>query len=250
MFKLIWGWRSLSAFVHDVCAVTFAWLIAYVLRFNFDIPSQYTESLVYLLMWVVPVQMVFFILFGLYRGIWRFASLPDLRRILLAIGASTLAVAGMLFMLEGNGDVNVPRSALIMAPIVLLLLMGGSRFIYRSWKEHRLYGPSQLRGEPVLILGAGNAAVLLLKDLERSLEWQVLGLLDDDKAIHGREVHGVKVLGELAHLSIAAERLGVTHVIVAMPSAENSVRRRAVEIATQCGLQVLTVPQFSEQALI
>ena len=65
-------------------------------------------------------------------------------------------------------------------PLLLMLMMGGSRFAYRSWKEHQLYGINQMRGEPVLVLGAGEAAIALLKDLERSQEWRVIGLLDDN----------------------------------------------------------------------
>ena len=243
-FKRLANPRIVAAVIHDVIAGLLAWYAAFALRFNFDIPSSFLGTMLHALWWVVPVQMLVFVNFGLYRGVWRFASLPDLKRILFAVVAAALAVGAVLFML--SPDSVVPRSTLILNPIVLLLLMGGSRFIYRSWKEHKLYGPSQLRGEPVLILGAGDAAMALLKDLERSPEWRVLGLLDDDDGMHGRDLLGIKVLGGLNQLPAVAERLGVGQVIIAMPSAENRVRRRAMEIATQNHLNVLTVPQLAD----
>jgi FlaA1/EpsC-like NDP-sugar epimerase len=246
MFKMIpMRWRPFSAFAHDVLAAVLAWVVAYQLRFNFEIPAEFSDSLLYVIAWAVPLQAAFFIGFGLYRGVWRFASIPDLKRLTMAVAIAAVAAGAMLFMLQPEA-VAVPRSVLILDPILLLLMMGGSRLAYRAWKEHRLYGLSQLRGEPVLILGARDAAIALVKDLERSPEWRVLGLLDDDNTMHGRELLGVKVLGGFAELPGIADELGVSHVIVAMPSVENHVRRRAVEIATQNGLKVLTVPQFSD----
>lgn len=238
-------WRQASAFAHDVLAAVLAWVAAYQLRFNFEVPSEFNDSLLYVVVWAVPLQAVFFIGFGLYRGIWRFASVHDLKRILKAVFTAAVAAGALLFMLQPQGVV-VPRSVMILDPILLLLIMGGSRLAYRTWKEHSLYGLSQLRGEPVLILGAGDAAVALVKDLERSPEWRVLGLLDDDGNMHGRELHGVKILGNFAELPMIAGEMGVSHVIVAMPSVEHRIRRRVVEIATQSGLKVLTVPQFSD----
>jgi FlaA1/EpsC-like NDP-sugar epimerase len=246
MIKMIPArWRPASAFAHDVLAAVVAWMVAYQLRFNFEVPAEFNRSLLYVIAWAVPLQAVFFIGFGLYRGIWRFASVHDLKRIMKAVATAAVAVAALIFMLQPE-TVAVPRSVLILDPILLLLLMGGSRLAYRTWKEHNLYGLSQLHGEPVLVLGAGEAAIALVKDLERSPEWRVLGLLDDDGNMHGRELLGVKILGNFAQLPTIAAELGVAHVIVAMPSVEHRIRRRAVEIATQSGLKVLTVPQFSD----
>ncbi len=232
------------AFSHDVVIALLAWIIAYLLRFNFAIPAEFVSSLWHAALWAVPFQAIIFISFGLYRGVWRFASIPDLQRILGAVFIASLAVAATLFMFKPTG--TVPRSVLILDPILLVLMMGGSRFAYRAWKEHKLYGVTQTQGKPVLVLGAGDAAIALLKDLARSEEWRVIGLLDDDQAIHGRELLGVKVLGDISHLSGFADALGVHHAIIAMPSAAHQTRRRAVETANQSGLTVLTVPAFDD----
>src|SRR5690606_15735899 len=90
-------WRSLSAFLHDILAAIIAWIVAYELRFNFDIPPNFQASLLYVIGWAVPLQAVFFIGFGLYRGVWRFASIPDLRRIITTVFISAVAAGALLF---------------------------------------------------------------------------------------------------------------------------------------------------------
>ena len=236
--------RTLLAFTHDVFIAGSAWFLAYLLRFNFAIPAEFMPNLWQAALWVVPLQALLFIWFGLYRGVWRFASIPDLRRILISVTVAAVSIAAVLFMLKPAG--TVPRSVLILDPILLILLMGGSRVAYRTWKEHRQYGISWTRGEPVLVLGAGDAAIALLKDLARSNQWRVVGLLDDDPNILGRELLGVKVLGNISELPVVAQELKISYAIVAMPSADNKARRHAVEIANKGGLTVLTVPSFED----
>jgi len=237
-------WRSFTAFLHDAAAAVLAWVLAYQLRFNLEIPPNFQESLLYVIAWIAPLQMLSFVIFGLYKGVWRFASLPDLKRIIVAVSASAVASAALLFMLQPQA-LAVPRSVLILDPLLLLLIMGGSRFAYRAWKEHKLYG-FKTKGTPVIVLGAGDAALALLKDLARSPEWQIMGLLDEDEGIQGRELFGTKVLGGLSSLPQLADSLQVTHVIVAMPSADHELRRKAVALANRCRLKVLTVPSFED----
>src|SRR5687768_14068963 len=167
--------RTVIAFVHDLVAAIVAWSLAYLFRFNFEVPSVYLASLKEILPWVVPIHAAAFLWFGLYRGLWHYASLPDLRRILFAVSASAAAVPLALFMLQIL--VGVPRTVLVLGPILLLFIMGGSRLAYRYWKEHRLYGHNKLEGNLVVVLGAGDAAVSLVKELGRSAQWRVVGFL-------------------------------------------------------------------------
>ena len=236
--------RSFSAMLHDILAAVFAWIFAYYLRFNFEIPSIFISSMWYHLAWVLPIQIVMFFAFGLYQGIWRFASIPDIKRILKAVLVAAMLITAGLLMFKPFGV--VPRTVFILDPILLFLVMGGSRLAYRAIKEHSLYGGAAALGKPVLVLGAGEAAIALVKDLARSEDWQVVGLLDDDGAIHRRQIMGVKVLGSIKDLPVFATSMQVKHVIIAMPSALSNERRRAVEIANYSGLTVLTVPAFDD----
>lgn len=221
-------------------AAALAWQLAYLLRFNLDIPAQYTSAMWSYMAFVLPVQGGTFFCAGLYRGIWRFASIPDLRRIGLAVTASAVVVPAALFMTSRLQE--VPRSVLIIDPILLFLFMGASRFVYRAWKDGILFSTRQLGATPVLVMGAGNAAAMLLRDLATSAQWHAVGLLDDDKYKQGLRLMNVPVLGEIDTVVMHAERLGVQHVIVAMPSASTKARRRATELAVSGGLKVLTLP--------
>ncbi len=235
--------RTLLAFTHDIVAAAFAWFIAYWLRFNLDIPPAYWDHLWQSLVWVVPAQALIFRGFGLYRGIWRYASLPDLKRILFAIAAATVVTPLILYMLRLDGT---PRSVLLLDPLLLASMMGGSRMTYRAWKEHRLYGLLQQRGEPVLVLGAGDTAANLLRELSHSKTWHVVGLLDDDPEKQGRLLHGVKVHGPLDDLALWAKNTGASHAIIAMPGVHPNVRRRAAELCNGAHIDVLTVPAFED----
>jgi len=236
--------RTFFALLHDIAAAIIAWVSAYLLRFNFSIPEEFTASMLHSLSWVVSLQALVFISLGLYRGVWRFASVSDLKRIFLAIASATALIIAALFMLQTG--IVIPRSVIILDPLLLILMMGGSRFAYRAWKEHQLYGITLKQGRPVIVLGAGEAAVALVKDLTRSPQWQVVGLLDDDSSMLGREIFGVKVHGVINDLGAVSQRLNVDHVIVAMPSAHHQKRRQAIELANQLGLEVLTVPAIDD----
>ena len=141
--------RSL-AIAHDIVAVTFCWFAAYWLRFNLVIPDTFMQAAIGSLAVVLAIYVPACWWFGLYRGIWRYATVMDLRRILFAVSFASVAVVAVVFLARLP---LVPRSVLILHPLLLILAMGGSRFIYRAWRDQRLYGRLTLVGEPVLILG-------------------------------------------------------------------------------------------------
>jgi len=232
------------AMLHDVVAAAIAWWLAYLLRFNFDLPAAFREELWSTLVWVVPLQSAVFWAFSLYRGIWRYASVMDLRRILFAVITSVALIPLVLGLFRIQGI--VPRSVLIIDLLLLLFTMGGSRLLYRLWKENLLYGNFHLQGEPVIVLGAGSAGIGLSKELTRSTDWHLVGFLDDDSGKQGRTLNGIQVLGKLDSLSHWSEKLGVNQVIIAMPSASHQERKRAIDFANQQGIKTLTVPAFDD----
>ena len=231
------------ALLHDLVAVIMCWFAAYWLRFNLDIPDTFVEGAFRSLLLVLCVHAPAYWLLGLYRGIWRYASLMDLRRIILAVGLSSLLVVVGVFMFSFP---DVPKSVLVLHPILLVMLMGGSRFIYRASRDRMLYGRIVLEGEPVLVLGAGDAADRLLRELVHSPDWSVVGLLSETLSESGRELRGTKILGAVDELPRWAEELSVAKVIVAMPEVSPGVRRHAIEVAVKAGLSVLTVPSLED----
>jgi FlaA1/EpsC-like NDP-sugar epimerase len=236
--------RTTLAVLHDGIAAALAWSFAYLLRFNFELPANFSAELLQTVYWVVLLEMLVFWRFNLYRGIWRYASTTDLRRLFLAVMLAAAAIPLMFQMLRL--DLVIPRSVLIINPLLLILMMGGSRFVYRLWKEHGLYGGFKLHGEPVLVMGAGDAAASLAKNLITSRDWRLVGFLDDDLDKHGRMLNGIRVLGKLESLSEWVKRFSVTQVIIAMPSSSHQQRKRAIQLCNAAHVKALTVPSFDD----
>ena len=243
-FQFLTNLRSFSAFMHDIIVVFVAWGLSFLLRFNFDIPANFYVHLYKTVFLVVCVQMVIFITFGLYQGVWRFASIPDLKRIIKAVVVSAFSVAALLLMI--NPSVVVPRTVLILNPILLIILIGGSRFAYRAWKEHYLYAASLLKGQPVIVIGAGELGVALLKDLSRSEQWRVVGMLDEDATVQGRQLMGVRVLGNIEQLPALSKQYNCSHIIIALPSNALALRRQVITLANTLDLTALTVPAVDD----
>ncbi len=234
---------SLSAFLFDLCAVCAAWLVAYVIRFNGSVPVDFRAGALHSLVWVLPVYGVMFRIFGLYRGMWVFASLPDLIRI--AKSVATGAVVAMVVSVMVQPIPIVPRSVLVVSPLFLFLAMGGSRALYRATKEFYLYGGLVAQGKPVVVLGAGSAGASLARELSRSSEWRLVGLLDDDVSKHGREIYGYKVLGPISELPQLAESLKTEYAIIAIPSASVEAQRRVATLCVRAGVRAMVLPALT-----
>src|SRR6478672_13071283 len=238
------NWRTSLAFVHDVTMAAIAWSGIYWLRFNLELREPFVTDMWSTLAWILPLQAAIFLSLGLYRGLWRFASLSDLQRIVLAAGLGAIVIPVVLVMLRLT--TIVPRSVLFFYPIVLIFLMAGSRFAFRLWKEHRFYSPFAALGEPVIVVGAGEAGARLTQEMARSRQWRVVGLLDDDEQKHGRLMRNVSVLGPIAELGLWTAKYGVRKVIIALPSANHVVRRRVAELCAAAHVEALTVPAYED----
>ena len=237
--------RTVTIILHDILAAAFAWLVAYWLRFNLAVPPEYQAAAWSTLSWVVPLQAMVFWRFGLYRGIWRFASLPDLKRIVLAVGLAALLIPLVLILFRVHAV--VPRSVLILDPLLLIVLMGGSRLAYRAWKEHRLASVLHPDSKPVLVAGAGSAADFLLRELSRNpAGFHVVGLLDDSRDKQGRLVQGIPVLGPLDGVVTVAKKMEVDDIVLALPSAAHAVRKRITQACAEAGLNVMTIPSLED----
>jgi FlaA1/EpsC-like NDP-sugar epimerase len=247
--------RSRTAiFSHDLLMVPIAWFGAYWLRFNLDlIPEGFFNQALMLLPVVWIAQGGMFWYFGLYRGIWRFASIPDLVRILKAVTAGVVIAAATSFILTRLQ--GVPRSVFILDGILLVLLLGGPRFIYRLFKDHSLYQwihDRSLTTNPerknALIVGAGKAGETLARDLLRDSSSSYLPVVfaDDDRAKIGKEIHGIPVAGSCYQIPQIAAKHAIDLIIIALPSATSRQIRRIVEICETTGLPFRILPQMQD----
>jgi FlaA1/EpsC-like NDP-sugar epimerase len=241
---LVLNWRSAAVWAFDVFSVAASWLLVYGIRFGFEGFGTLFSKMMPLVAWALPLQALVLLATGSYRALWQYSSIHDARRIVIAATLATGVVP--IVVLMARIDAVVPRSSLLMMPLVIVALMAGSRFGYRMLREHVRARDTRHAGEPVIVIGAGDAGVTLLRELSRSARWRAVALLDDDRTKHGRLIHGVRVLGTTEDFAKVARRLDVGTAIIAIPVAASTERRRIVQTCIAAGAQVLTVPSFEE----
>jgi FlaA1/EpsC-like NDP-sugar epimerase len=231
-----------AAFVHDLVMVPAAWLLAYWTRFNLErIPPEFLATAVGMLPVVVVLAGLLYWTFGLYRGVWRFASLPDLVRIVKAVAATTLAVVLALFII--NRTAYVPRSVPPLFFVFQLLLLAGPRLLYRWLKDHRL---SLGSGSRVLIVGAGRAGEMLVRDMHRAgaSRYQPVAFVDDKLRRHGAEIHGVPIRGGTDQIQRLTRELAIDLILLAVPSASAAEMGELVKRCEETGKPFRTVPKL------
>ncbi|HET7175220.1 MAG TPA: nucleoside-diphosphate sugar epimerase/dehydratase [Gammaproteobacteria bacterium] len=235
-----------TVFLHDLLWIPLAVLLAYWIRFNLTpIPRMYFSGMTLIVGLAVPFHALSFWLFGCYRGIWRYASIPDLVRILKAVGLGAIAtfLGAFLFQrLEG-----VPRSVLVLYPILLGLGLGGSRLLYRIFKD-RWISLGDASAERALVVGAGRAGELLIRDLRRHGPFLPVALVDDDPGKQGHEVQGVRVRGRLSDIARLVRAYDIQIVLIAMPSASRKTMDKVVQVCNEVQVPCRTLPGLSELA--
>ncbi len=231
-----------AAFIHDLLMVPVAWLLAYWTRFNLEtIPPRFLDAAIDWLPLVVLICALLYSTFGLYRGVWRFASLPDLIRIGKATLAATLATIAALFVIDRMQD--VPRSVPPLFLLFQLLLLAGPRLLYRWLKDHRLALRADLR---VLVVGAGRAGEMLVRDMlrDRDRRYLPVAFVDDLLRRQGGDIHGVPIKAGTEQLPQLVEALGIDLIMLAIPSASAQEMQRLVELCERAGKPFRTVPQL------
>lgn len=194
----------------------------------------------------LPIYALAFFLFGCYRGVWRFASLPDLVRIVKAVALGTL-VTDLVLVVTRNARA-VPRVAWVLTPILLVIGTGAGRLVYRLFKEEwsRLGFKTRKRA---LVVGAGRTGEQLVRELLRHEDFAPIGFVDDKPELHGHEIHGVRVMGRLEDLPGLLEKLGIEVVLVAIRSASRETLDRIIRCCAERRIPCRTVPSGLELAL-
>ncbi|MEZ5730004.1 MAG: nucleoside-diphosphate sugar epimerase/dehydratase [Burkholderiaceae bacterium] len=236
--------RRAIAIAYDLGAVSLSWFAAFSIAFGFVIPPSAAAVLLQTLPVVAGIQFAFFAWSKLYRGIWRFASLHDFRQIAKAILLSMLVVTAVIFMWSRGA--LVPRSALVLHPLMVVVLMCGGRIAYRWWKEQRPFGNRHLNRRPVIVLASGDSSYRLVLQLAESPTWEIVGLLDDTARRVGRMIAGFPILGGWDDLERVARDTSATHVLLSIAATERSARRRAFDLCARANLRLLVVPDIHE----
>jgi FlaA1/EpsC-like NDP-sugar epimerase len=229
--------------IHDLLVTALAWWVAKELRYALD-PKLIVGFEPYEFPIILLVQGLVYAWTGLYKGVWRFASLPDLWNILRAAIVGTVAIGVSLF-LYGRLD-GVPRSVLLLYPFVLALFLGTPRLAYRFWKDSRIDLFVNANTQRVLILGADSAGEALARDLHRDARYMVVGFVDDRRSLRGARINGKPVLGTLEQLPEVAQEAAVQMLLIALPSATARQMRQVVELCDRTGLPYRTVPKLED----
>ncbi len=234
----------LAVVIHDLTMVWLSWTAITSFRWSFEMDRPELGLFGPEVFLVLSAQGLIFWITGLYKGLWRFASLPDLWNILRAATLGALAIAVTLFLY--NRLQTVPRTVLLVYPPALAVLLGLPRLAYRYWKDNRLDFLSRSPGMRVLVLGAGRAGDTLVRGLVRENRYLVVGMLDDNPQLRGARVHGVPVLGMLGQLPELARETAAQMVLIAMPSANSSQMQRVVGFCEATGLPFRTMPRLAD----
>lgn len=238
--------NRLIALLHDSFAIPVAWLLAYWLRFNLSaIPHPVFRQVVALLIFVIPIQIGAYWVFGLYRSIWRFASLPDLVRIIKAVVIGVSSSALTLFLLSRME--GIPRSIFPLYGLLLIASLGGSRLFYR-WFRNQFKDFSDAKR--VLIVGAGHAGEGLVRDLLRDVtkKYKPIAFVDDNQQMQGQEVHGIRVRGSVSDISRIVKQRNINLIIIAIPSLSSTSMRRIVSYCEDAGVPFRTLPSLKDLA--
>lgn len=232
-----------AVIAHDLTIVWLVWHGLHWLRYAVvanrpDLPLWSTETVL-----VLAVQGLVFWQVGLYRGLWRFASVPDLWNILKACVAGVCGLFIVLFL--HDREHMPPRAVLVLYPVVLAAVLGAPRLVYRAIKDaqsdHRRKASTR-----VLILGAGQAGEALVRDLLRFGTYQPVGFLDDAARLRGSKMHGIPVLGRIEQLGDIARETAAHLVVIAIPSADANSLQRVVAVCERAGVPFRMVPRLQD----
>lgn len=228
--------------IHDLIMVGLSFTLAYLVRYNFSINETHYSILADTLPLVFITQGLVLWWSRLYRGVWRFASTPDLWNIFRAALIGALSISLVLFLF--NRLEGIPRATLILYPFILMVLLGGPRLIYRVWKDKHLHLVNAQDRKRVVIIGAGRAGEMLSRDMLRDGNFLPIAYLDDNKRLHKAKVHGIQVLGSIDILENFVYEYDIDLVVIAIPSATNIQMQRIVELCEKSGIEFRTIPRL------
>ncbi len=238
--------KRVLIFTHDIGWVPIVILAAYWLRLNLGlIPKAMLPGIVELVSVAIVVNAISFWIFGCYRGVWRFASIPDLLRLFKAILMGAIATTVMCFMI-GRLQ-TIPRSVLVLYPLLLIGILSTARVAYRAFKDHNFKLDFENKTR-VLLVGAGRAGEMLVRDLERHAEFVPVAFIDDDLHKQGQEVRGVRVRGSVNDIPRLLEEFAIEAVLITMPSASRKDLDRVVQMCAEGGVKCRTLPSLTELA--
>ncbi|MBN1999844.1 polysaccharide biosynthesis protein [candidate division KSB1 bacterium] len=231
--------RNTSKIALDVLLIAASYYAAYLLRFDGDIPQWYKNVFINSLPFVVVVYLALLLTFGVYRGVYRYSSIRDLGAIFFA---DTTGFLLLLFILFEAQIMLVPRSVLFIFWLLVLVCIGGVRFVHRAVT---VYLPMLRKArKKLLIVGAGNAGEMVIRQItgDPTLGYKPVGIVDDSSKLQNSMIHGVSVIGRIGDIENIVRQREVDEILIATPSATAPQMRRIVHFCEKSGARFKTLP--------
>ena len=231
----------------DGALVALAWILSWYIRFDAR-PRYYDRYLEWdVVLGVVAIMLPVFVAFGFYNRWWRYVSTKDMWGVLRGVVTAVVATF-LVFTLLDFHPAAVPRGIWIVDLLLVLAFVMGVRLLARTLIERPAARTIVARGKEVLIVGAGDAAQLILRELQRNpaIGYTPIGLVDDDPRKKNLRLHGIRVLGTTDELPELIRERRPDELLIAIPSASGDVRERIVEIARAQRVPVKTLPGLHE----
>ncbi|MGH7784664.1 MAG: polysaccharide biosynthesis protein, partial [Candidatus Binatia bacterium] len=234
--------RFLIVELHIVL-IALANYLAFSIRFDGAIPAQEKAVMITMMPWLILIRGVVFVPLQLYKGLWRYTGIWDLRNVIVGVLASTLIFYVTVHWIFAAG--YYPLSIFIIDSLLLICFMGGSRLARRLG-----YSLGQLKdGKRLLIYGAGDAGEMIVREMRNNgsvHDYKPIGFIDDDPGKVGRRIHGVQVLGGKEDLQAILGRENPDEVVLAIPSAKPSMIRQVVTALEPFKIPIRTLPHLSD----
>ena len=236
--------RTTTIIMHDVFMATIAWTLAFLLRFEFNLDMLERIAYWQVLLITLPIHLTISYGFGLYRALWRFASIPDLWNIIKVVSISAILLVTVLFLI--NRVEGVPRSSLAVYPLLLIFLLGSPRLLYRIWRDGQLRSDGPVGSKRVVILGAGQAGELVAREMLRGNEYTPLAFLDDEPRLRGSKLHGLSVVGGIADLPDVAHKNAADLAVIATATATGKQMQKIVASCEKANIPFRTLPNVAD----
>jgi len=242
--------RNRFVLIGDVALIIISVLGSFALRLDVgELPFYFPAALLMCAV-ALAVKIPTYFFFGLYRRLWIYASTGELRLITVAVTTASVLTSGVMLLLISAGMVlpGMPRSALGIDWLISLILIGGSRFALRILAEQPAVSRVNGRTKRALIIGAGDAGALVVRELQKSSQLNSIpvGFLDDDPAKQKHAIHGVTVIGKVSDLASAIDQHDINEVVIAIPSAPGQLVRMVNDVCRIKGVVSRTMPGIYE----
>src|SRR3954463_10878695 len=232
----------------DALLIAAAWYLAFQLRFDGDLPRPYERLFDRTLFVVVVVELVVFVAFGFYNRWWRYVSTRDMWALARGVTVASLVVLPAVYFWNPVAGFRVPGGVIVADWLVLLGLVTGSRLLAGTIVERPGPGGFVAHGKEVVVVGAGDAGQLVIRELRknRSLGSTPIGIVDDDPRKKNLRIDGVRGIGTTDELPRLLREHRPDELLIAMPSASGETRQQIVNVARDEGVPVKTVPGLHE----